>query len=107
MTNRWTRHAPIPTPRDHLAAGVIGGRLYAIGGRVDGSHAKHLTVNEEYDPALTHWRRRTPMPTRRSGIAAASLGGKIFVFGGEANWKTLNLTAVSYTHLTLPTKRIG
>jgi N-acetylneuraminic acid mutarotase len=77
-----------------LAAGVIGGKLYAIVGRVDGSHAKHLTVNEEYDPALNRWRKRTPMPTRRSGIAAAALGGKIYVFGGEANWRTLNLTEI-------------
>jgi hypothetical protein len=30
--NRWTALAYVPTARDHLAAAVIDGRLYAVGG---------------------------------------------------------------------------
>jgi N-acetylneuraminic acid mutarotase len=73
-----------------LAVGVVSGKLYAIGGRVDGRHAKNLAVNEEYDPVSDRWRARAPMPTSRSGIAAAALGGKIFVFGGESPAGTFN-----------------
>lgn len=58
LKDRWAKRAAIPTPRDHLAIGVVKGKLYAIGGRVDGSHAKNLSVNEEYDPSADRWRAR-------------------------------------------------
>lgn len=82
--DRWVALAPLPTPRDHLAVGMIRGRLYAIGGRIDGSYARNLAVNEEYDPRADRWRRRADMPTARSGIAAAALEPGLFVFGGES-----------------------
>jgi len=62
----------------------VGKRLYAIGGRLDGSYARNLQANEEYDAGTGRWRERAPLPTARSGIAAAVLDGKIFVVGGEA-----------------------
>src|SRR5262245_61034149 len=33
-TNRWETHKPMPTPRNHPAIGVVGGKIYVIGGRV-------------------------------------------------------------------------
>jgi N-acetylneuraminic acid mutarotase len=69
---------------------VIDGRLYAIGGRVDGSYANNLAVNEEYDPGPSGWRKRAPLPTARSGIAAVAFNNKMFVFGGEAPAGTFN-----------------
>jgi len=71
---------------------VLNGKLYAIGGRINGRHDKNITENEEYDPATDRWRARAPMPTLRSGIVAASLNGKVFVFGGESNSGTHNQT---------------
>ena len=82
----------MPTPRDHHAIGVLNGKLYAIGGRINGRHDKNITENEEYDPATDRWRARASMPTLRSGIVAASLNGKVFVFGGESNSGTHNQT---------------
>jgi N-acetylneuraminic acid mutarotase len=67
-----------------LAVTALEGRLYAIGGRVDGRYADNLAANEAYDPSTNRWHTRKPLPTPRSGIAAAVLDGKIFVFGGEA-----------------------
>jgi N-acetylneuraminic acid mutarotase len=75
---------PLQTPRDHLAVAVVNGRLYALGGRRDGSYARNLATNEAYNPATDHWEPRVSMPTARSGIAAAVLDGRIFVVGGEA-----------------------
>jgi N-acetylneuraminic acid mutarotase len=72
------------TPRDHLAAGVVNGKLYAIGGRINGRHDRSITMNEEYDPVANRWTTRSPLPTVRSGIAAAVLDQKVFVFGGES-----------------------
>jgi N-acetylneuraminic acid mutarotase len=68
----------------------MDGRLYAVGGRIDGNYSRNLTANEAYDPATDRWEQRAPMPTARSGIAAAVLEGRIFVFGGEAPSGTFN-----------------
>ncbi|MCH7570485.1 MAG: galactose oxidase [Deltaproteobacteria bacterium] len=114
LKDRWTKRASMPTPRDHLAVGVVGGKLYVIGGRIDGSYRKNLAVTEEYDPASNRWRSRASMPTARSGIAAAALGGRIFVFGGESVSGTFNQTE-SYDPATgrwetltpMPTPRHG
>ncbi|WP_331376031.1 Kelch repeat-containing protein [Sinorhizobium chiapasense] len=80
----WSNRAALPTPRDHLAIAVVGRRLYAIGGRIDGSYASNLAANEVYDPASDRWERRSDLPTPRSGIAAAVIDGRIVVVGGEA-----------------------
>ena len=73
----------MPTARDHLAAAAIDGRLYAVGGRVDGNYSRNLTTNEAYDPGADRWEASAPLPTARSGIAAAVLSERMFVFGGE------------------------
>jgi N-acetylneuraminic acid mutarotase len=108
--NRWTALAYVPTARDHLAA-AMDGRLYAVGGRVDGNYSRNLTFNEAYDPATDRWEQRAPMPTARSGIAAAMLEGRMFVFGGEAPSGTFNQAeaydAKSNGWARMPTARHG
>jgi N-acetylneuraminic acid mutarotase len=68
----------------------MDGRLYAVGGRIDGNYSRNLASNEAYDPATGRWEQRAPLPTARSGIAAAILEGRMFVFGGEAPAGTFN-----------------
>lgn len=80
-TNTWTRLAPMPTGRNHLAAAVVDGRIHAVGGRVGNSFT--LTVHEVFDPSTGVWVSGPPIPTGRSGIAAAALDGRLYVFGGE------------------------
>ena len=87
-SDRWTERAPLPTPRDHHAAGAVNGKLYAIAGRIDGNHDRSVANNEEYDPKTDHWRTVAPIPTVRSGVGAAVLYGRVFVFGGEYNRAT-------------------
>jgi len=88
--NRWTALAYVPTARDHLAVAALGGRLYAVGGRIDGDYSRNLASNEAYDPATNSWEHCAPMPTARSGVAAAVLEGRMFVFGGEGPAGTFN-----------------
>ena len=71
------------TPRDHLGAGAIKGRLYAVAGRNNTSFT--LGNLEEFDPLTRTWSARVPMPTPRSGVAAAVVNDRRFVFGGEGN----------------------
>jgi N-acetylneuraminic acid mutarotase len=94
-TDTWQTLPPMPTPRDHLAAAVLDGRLYAIGGRY-GSIGNSMAVNEMFDPNTRRWIPKAPMPSPRSGIAAAALGHRIYIFGGEdkkeTGYVTFNLT---------------
>ena len=81
--NTWTSRAPLPTPRDHLAAATVSGKVYAIGGRLNGDYRRNLSVTEVYDPLTDRWTLAADLPTARSGITAAEVGGRVYVFGGE------------------------
>jgi N-acetylneuraminic acid mutarotase len=77
-TDSWTALAPMPTPREHLAAAVIGNRVFVVGGRFPNTGAL-----EAFTPATNTWEKLPDMPTPRGGLAAAALGGKLYAFGGE------------------------
>jgi N-acetylneuraminic acid mutarotase len=79
----WEMLPPMRHRRDHLAAGAIGGRVYAVGGRDRPDYTlQHI---EEYNPATRAWTARAPMPTGRSGGTAAVVNNRLYVFGGEGN----------------------
>ncbi len=86
-SNRWTSRNPMPTARNHAAVGLVGGKIYVIGGRVGSvfmSTGSNTDIVEEYDPATDQWGGiRAPMPTARSGGAWAVHNGRIYVAGGE------------------------
>jgi N-acetylneuraminic acid mutarotase len=77
----WTRLAPLPTPRNHLGAAVVAGRIHVVGGRVPGN--MELTTHEIYDPAMRSWTAGPPLLTGRSGIAVVANRDRLYVFGGE------------------------
>lgn len=85
--NAWRSRASVPTARNHLSAGSVGGKIYAIGGRLAAAFSIVMPGNtdvvQEYDPAANSWATKAPMPTPRSGHASAVLNGRIYVGGGE------------------------
>ena len=87
VANRWRARAPMPIARNHLAVESVGGKVYAIGGRLGGAFIIAMPGNVdltlEYDPATDVWLTRAAMPTARSGLNSAMLGGRIYVAGGE------------------------
>ena len=87
-TNRWESHRAMPTPRNHPAIGVVGGKIYVIGGRIGANNigglvASNIDVVEEYSPATDSWRALNRMPTPRSGQGWTTYNGHIYVAGGE------------------------
>ena len=87
-TNRWQARQTLPTPRTHMFAGAVGGKIYLIGGRV-GSMAvvngSTTDLVEEYDTAADRWGAvRLRMPTPRDGGIAAVYRGRIYVAGGQS-----------------------
>jgi hypothetical protein len=80
-TDTWRRLAPMPTPRNHLGAAALNGRIHAVVGRVNGDF--ELTTHEIYDPATDAWSTGPAVPTGRSGVATLAHDGFVYVFGGE------------------------
>ena len=83
-TETWAAAAPMPTARWGLAAGVVGGKLYAVGGAgtVGGVDNQPLDTVEVYDPDKDSWTALDPLPTARFGLAAGVIDGKLYAVGG-------------------------
>ncbi len=81
-TLRW-RTVPGPRPREHLAATALGGRVYAVGGRLAGLDTNLGTV-EAFDPRGGRWTRMPDLPDPRGGTGAAAIAGRIVSVGGES-----------------------
>ncbi|RKU23665.1 hypothetical protein C6499_18050, partial [Candidatus Poribacteria bacterium] len=86
-TLQWTQKADMPTARSCFATGIIDGKIFAIGGRVQAEPDKFgeiaIATVEMYDPKTDTWQRKADMPTRRSGVAVSVVDGKIYAIGGE------------------------
>ena len=78
----WRRLASMPTARGALAAGVIRGRIYAVGGANAGGNA--LATLEVYDVRRDRWRSAPPMRLAREHLAAAVAGGRFYALAGRA-----------------------
>jgi N-acetylneuraminic acid mutarotase len=85
--DRWTRLESAPTARGALAAGVIGDRLYAVGG-VDAAGATLRTL-EIYDLRRRRWTRGPSMRVAREHLAAAVAGRRLYVLAGRVGGRNL------------------
>ncbi len=81
-TLRWSARRG-PRPREHLAAVALGGRVYAIAGRLAGYDTNLRTV-EALDPRTGVWARLADLPDARGGTGAAAIAGRIVSVGSES-----------------------
>lgn len=109
---RWSR-IPGPTPREHLGAAALAGRVYAVAGRKLGFDT-NLATFESYSPGARQWRKLAPVPGKRGGTAATASGRFVVSIGGEEFAGTIR-TVFAYDVRTrrwrrlpdLPTPRHG
>ncbi len=84
----WRREADLPDPRGHIAAAVLGGKLYALGGQY-GHDVKQVDVASchAFDPASGKWTAIASLPDGRSHFEGSTLvhDGKILIAGGRCN----------------------
>jgi N-acetylneuraminic acid mutarotase len=73
VTDTWLTKAPMPTARSLLQANVVGGKIYLIGGDING------TFNQVYDPAKDKWSTKASMPTAAYAYASGVVDNKIYV----------------------------
>ena len=83
-TDRWTTKTGLPIGLHHVAIGVVGNRIYVIGGFKQSlmSVWKPVATVYVYDPAHDAWTEGSPMPTARGALAVAELGGHLYAIGG-------------------------
>jgi len=103
----WTTLASSGPPRAAEALAAVRGRLYAIGGVVNGAPSTSVEI---YNVAQNRWRSGPSMKVAREHIAGGVLGRRILVLGGRAGGE--NLDAVERLHtgsgrwVTLPSLRV-
>jgi N-acetylneuraminic acid mutarotase len=86
--NTWRTRASMPTPRNHMVGGAIGGKIYVASGRVGAAFisggSSNVGVIEAYDPAADSWSHGLArMANARSAGAGSVYNGKLYVTGGE------------------------
>ena len=83
----WVAAAPLPKPRGHLSAAVLGDRIYALGGS-ESHDPVPLDVPwvHRYDPASDAWTEVAPLPFPRSHFEQSTLvrDGRIVILGGRS-----------------------
>lgn len=113
-TDRWTSKAPLPVGLHHVGIGVVGGRLYIVGGYTKSGFTvwNPVATVYAYDPATDSWTERVPMPTARGALSVTEHEGKLYAVGGYD--RKANISAVEVydparnvwtTSASLPTPR--
>ncbi|HEV2296298.1 MAG TPA: kelch repeat-containing protein [Tepidisphaeraceae bacterium] len=76
---RWSTVAASPVARAEAQAGVIGGKLYLLGGvDFNGPYAR----TDMYDPAANKWTRLRDLPRKLTHAGTAVEGRNIYLAGG-------------------------
>jgi streptogramin lyase/N-acetylneuraminic acid mutarotase len=78
--NTWTYLKSMPTARSGACAGVIGSKVYVVGGAAGAGNP--LRVNEAYDISSNSWSEAAQMPTARTTLACAVVGTTLYAIGG-------------------------
>ena len=73
----------MPTPRTALAVGVVGAKIYAVGG-TSVVQGPGLTTLEIYDPNSDTWTAGPEIPTARVFLGVGIVENKIYAVGGVA-----------------------
>ena len=81
VENTWTKLAPMPTATSVAGVGVVGGRIYVIGGS---AMSGVIGTNQMYDPATDTWTIKAPMPSLVP-VTTSVYGGKIYCFSSGLN----------------------
>ena len=81
VTNSWSLGTPMPWAAGSVSTALIGGKVYAAGGIVNG-----ITVNTAgvYDPVNNTWTLIAPEPVGRNHAAGGTDGSKFYIFGGRS-----------------------
>jgi N-acetylneuraminic acid mutarotase len=83
-TDKWSSKASMPVGLHHVGVGVVGGRLYVIGGYKQSGLSVWAAVGTlyAYDPAVNAWTELAAMPTARGALSVSVHEGNLYAIGG-------------------------
>ena len=80
----WERLPDLPSQRNHIAGGVIDGRIHVIGGRLGGGfRSPQSAAHEVFDPKAGTWSVAAHMPRPRSGINGVVADGCLHAWAAK------------------------
>jgi len=91
-SDTWDVLTPKPIAVTDVQAGVVGGRIFVPGGRLESGEVTEIL--EIYDPRAESWSEGAKLPQKMSAYALATYEGKIYLFGGWDGESYLYLTYV-------------
>lgn len=86
----WSIGPEIPTHRRRGSGGGVlyEGKIYMVGGIVDGHNGDFKNWLDEYDPNTNTWRVLPDAPRPRDHFQAATVGNKLYAAGGRTTSKS-------------------
>lgn len=94
----WTAKAPLPNPRNHIAAASVDGKVYAIGGQHNENESSGLQSDvHRYDPRTDVWQEVADLPVARSHAVAEIRNGQIVLIGGTLPGNVASRDVTSYS----------
>lgn len=83
-SNTWTSYAEMDVPRSWLAAAVLDGKIFAIGGATGWGAGATFSSVEIYDPATNTWTNGPDLPQPLKDLTAVTddANHRILVIGG-------------------------
>jgi N-acetylneuraminic acid mutarotase len=93
--------APMPIARGGCASGVIGTKIFTIGGEGDQDTASGVfPQNQAYDTVTDSWSDYADMDVPRHGTAGVAVGNRVYVPGGGLHEGGLPTNYSSYFQLS-------
>ncbi|XP_041464613.1 kelch-like protein 9 [Lytechinus variegatus] len=83
--NAWLHVADMIDGRESFQLGVLNGKIYAVGGRVDDKTS--LSAVERYDPCRDVWEAVESLGDPRRCVAVAAHSNRLYAMGGSGNQK--------------------
>lgn len=84
LADAWDEGAAMSVARYLAGLGVVGGQLYAVGGReAQGAGWQALGTVERYNPGANAWKETYANPEAGCCMASASVGERVWLFGGR------------------------
>ena len=98
-SNTWSTGTQLPLPRYGMAGGVIGGKIYLVGGIQSGTSVAQ-SQNWEFDFATQTYTPKLSLPTAQARAGYAVAGGKLYVIAGHNDVGALVTTNYEYDPAT-------
>jgi N-acetylneuraminic acid mutarotase len=95
--NSWSKGAAMPKALKFVMTGVIGGKVYVVGGV---TNTAVVSENLVYNPLTNRWSSEAALPVATCDAASAVVKNVFYVFGGSTDGKTVTNAVWAYNPTT-------